>query len=416
MLIPDGFQCLVVVQRNPLGEFGCIRSLWGVPSEFGCTPCLLNREVSTRLHRVTRLSPRTGVYVLCTLLFGCIECSGCIRVQSIFFADGPAFTFCWCGTLYWLTDRHDFKGCCGYLPQERMETSQTPLWNYIWYGCEVFWRVLGITMQIPRNKKENAKRLITLKKTDKRKEPTKCWKVTSTTSSTMTKTIGINCYHYLSPPIKIPRQAHTSYPPSSATTALTLRQNGWKKETYKIQEEPCILTGRKQCKKKQERPSSRYKKWWKEYSDQGATPQPDIEIGDLVILNTKNVKTKRPTKILSPRLYGPFKVIETRGNRAFKLDLQPRWKIQPIFHVSLLELYKVSDWPNREQPAREPEDVEGDMESEVENIVKSEVITYTRKVRRKNKEFKRLRYVVKWAGCSVDDNTLEPPEGLLNAR
>ena len=81
----------------------------------------------------------------------------------------------------------------------------------------------------------------------------------------------------------------------------------------------------------------------KKYSDQRTTPQPDIEIGDLVILNRKNVRTKRPTKKLSPRLYGPFKVIETRGNRAFKLDLQPRWKIQPIFHVSLLELYKFSD-------------------------------------------------------------------------
>ena len=81
----------------------------------------------------------------------------------------------------------------------------------------------------------------------------------------------------------------------------------------------------------------------KTYYDQREIPQPDIEIGDLVILNRKNVRTKRPTKKLSPRLYGPFKVIETRGNRAFKLDLQPRWKIQPIFHVSLLELYKVSD-------------------------------------------------------------------------
>ena len=31
--------------------------------------------------------------------------------------------------------------------------------------------------------------------TDKWKEPTKCWKVTSATSSTTTKTTGINCYH-----------------------------------------------------------------------------------------------------------------------------------------------------------------------------------------------------------------------------
>ena len=87
MLIPDGFQCLVVVQRNALGEFGCIRSIWGAPCEFGCTLYLLNLEVSTRLHRVTSLLPRTEVYVLCTLLFGCIECSGCIRVQSIILAD-----------------------------------------------------------------------------------------------------------------------------------------------------------------------------------------------------------------------------------------------------------------------------------------------------------------------------------------
>jgi len=52
----------------------------------------------------------------------------------------------------------------------------------------------------------------------------------------------------------------------------------------------------------------------------------------------------------------------------------------------------------------------------VERILKSEIITYTRKVRRVNKEFKELRYFVKWAGCSEDENTWEPPEGLGNAR
>ena len=100
----------------------------------------------------------------------------------------------------------------------------------------------------------------------------------------------------------------------------------------------------------------------KKYYDQQATPQPDIEIGGLVTLNAKNVRTKRPTKKLSRRLYGSFEIIERRGNRAFKLDIPPRWKIHPVFHVSLLEPYKVSDRPNREQPLREPEDVEGDIE------------------------------------------------------
>ena len=47
--------------------------------------------------------------------------------------------------------------------------------------------------------------------------------------------------------------------------------------------------------------------------------------------------------------------------------------------------------------------------------MKSEIITYTRKVRRVNKEFKELRYFVKWPGCSEDQNPWEPPEGLVNA-
>ena len=57
----------------------------------------------------------------------------------------------------------------------------------------------------------------------------------------------------------------------------------------------------------------------KKYYDQRATPQPDIDIGDLVMLNAKNIRSKGPTKKLSPRLYGPFKFLEKRENRAFKL-------------------------------------------------------------------------------------------------
>jgi len=144
-------------------------------------------------------------------------------------------------------------------------------------------------------------------------------------------------------------------------------------------------------------------------------PQPDIETGDLLMLNAKNIKRKRPTGKFTPRLHCPFKVLERKGNRAFKLDIPARWKIQPVFHVSLLEPNKVSDRPNREQPPREHEDVEADLEWEVEKIVKSEIIPYTRKVRRVNNEFKKLRYFVKWAGCSEDENTWEPPERLGKA-
>ena len=84
----------------------------------------------------------------------------------------------------------------------------------------------------------------------------------------------------------------------------------------------------------------------------------------------------------------------------YKLDIPPSGNIHPVLHVSLVEPYKVSDRPNRKQPPRVPEDVEGDMEWEVEKIVKSEIITYTRKVRRVSKMFIDHRYLVKLAGCS----------------
>ena len=63
-----------------------------------------------------------------------------------------------------------------------------------------------------------------------------------------------------------------------------------------------------------------------------------------------------------------------------------------MFHVSLLEPYRASNRANREQPPRDPEEIEGDLEWEIERIVKSEIISYTRKVRGRNKPMKELRY------------------------
>jgi len=142
------------------------------------------------------------------------------------------------------------------------------------------------------------------------------------------------------------------------------------------------------------------------YYDRKARQQPDIKVGDLVMLNAKNIRTKRPRKQLSPIMHGQFKVLEVKkGEWAFKPEISPRWKIHPIFHVSLLEPYRASAREGREQPPRVLEDIEGDLQWEVERVVKSEVITYTRKVGRRNKEFKELRYFIKWKGCAEDENT-----------
>ena len=52
----------------------------------------------------------------------------------------------------------------------------------------------------------------------------------------------------------------------------------------------------------------------------------------------------------------------------------------------------------------------------MEKIVKSEIISYTRKVRGRNKRMRELRYFVKWKGCSEDENTWELPDSMEYAQ
>ena len=60
------------------------------------------------------------------------------------------------------------------------------------------------------------------------------------------------------------------------------------------------------ARKRLEETQEMMKKWY----NQRATPQPDIDKDDLVMLNAKNIRTKRPTKKLSARIYVQFKVLE----------------------------------------------------------------------------------------------------------
>jgi len=60
----------------------------------------------------------------------------------------------------------------------------------------------------------------------------------------------------------------------------------------------------------------------------------------------------------------------------------------------------------------ECEEIDGDLEWEVEKIIKSEIISYDLRVRGRTRIFEELRYFVKCSGCSEDENTWEPPEHL----
>lgn len=62
--------------------------------------------------------------------------------------------------------------------------------------------------------------------------------------------------------------------------------------------------------------------------------------GDLVLLLTKNLKLKRPSKKMSHKWIGPFRIDEPIGKQAYRLILPAGYLIHPVFYVSLLEPYK----------------------------------------------------------------------------
>lgn len=71
---------------------------------------------------------------------------------------------------------------------------------------------------------------------------------------------------------------------------------------------------------------------------QMATPEPVFQLGKMVWLNTKNIRTQQRAVKLDNRRLSRFLLTETIGSSAYNLELQASLKIHLMFSVSLLEL------------------------------------------------------------------------------
>src|ERR671933_1712188 len=82
----------------------------------------------------------------------------------------------------------------------------------------------------------------------------------------------------------------------------------------------------------------------------------EFKVGDLVLLNTRNIKTKRESKKLDNLFRGPCKILRAIGSNAYKLKLPPQLqgKMHDVFHVSLLEPYIEYSIPEKETPPPPP--------------------------------------------------------------
>src|SRR4030081_405654 len=78
----------------------------------------------------------------------------------------------------------------------------------------------------------------------------------------------------------------------------------------------------------------------KKYADRKRLETPHFEEGQLVMLDARNIKTKRPSKKLDRKLLDPFKISKVVSPTTVKLTLPERWRIHGTFHVSLLKPYR----------------------------------------------------------------------------
>ena len=86
--------------------------------------------------------------------------------------------------------------------------------------------------------------------------------------------------------------------------------------------------------------------------DTHCSPSPTFEVGDLVMLLRRNIKTTRPSPKLDFRKLGPFKIAKKLSDKVYRLSLPSSLsRLHPNFNVDLLEPYtSPSSFPGRSDP------------------------------------------------------------------
>ncbi|KAJ1573828.1 hypothetical protein NDA15_004704 [Ustilago hordei] len=126
----------------------------------------------------------------------------------------------------------------------------------------------------------------------------------------------------------------------------------------------------------------------------------EFKVGDMVYINRRNWKTRRPTPKLDTRFAGPYPVQERVGRRAYRITLPANLRVHDVFHVSMLEPARTSSLPQRAEQPTIPSLPDEDLDFEVEALIDKRSHNGT------------MEYKVLWRGYSEEAASWEPVENL----
>ena len=108
-------------------------------------------------------------------------------------------------------------------------------------------------------------------------------------------------------------------------------------------------------------------------------------------------------KKLDNKCAGPFTIEEKVGPAGYCLKLPQAWHIHQVFNELLLTLFLPPSFPSQNPPPPPPPTIEDDhLEYEVEAILNVKKVGWG------------VKYLVKWLGYPVEENTWEPCQNLTN--
>jgi hypothetical protein len=145
----------------------------------------------------------------------------------------------------------------------------------------------------------------------------------------------------------------------------------------------------KEARERAQQSMIKAQKSWVKHKD-----TPKFQLGDLVWLEGKNLRTVQPTAKLVPKRHGPFKVVQVMSAVNYCLELPTQWSIHPVFHIDLLTPYHETPIHGANYQCPPPDLVEGEEEYEVETVLVSRHFGCGKK----------LQYLVKWKGYPDSDN------------